>query len=90
MIGDSVGGWGDEDDVELVRDPEDGLYKAKGVVCSAGTFKIRFDGSWDHNLGGDPEDLSIGGDNIAIEAGTYDFVLDLAHTPYKVTYTAAE
>ncbi|MDE5578390.1 MAG: hypothetical protein K2I85_00325 [Alistipes sp.] len=90
LIGSGVGGWGDEDDVELVRDPEDGLYKAAGVACSDGEFKVRFDGSWDHNLGGDPENLSIGGDNIAITAGTYDFVLDLAHTPYTVTFTAAE
>ena len=90
LIGDGVGGWGDDDDVALVRDPEDGLYKAKGVTATDGTFKIRFDGSWDHNLGGDPENLTIGGDNIAIEAGTYDFVLDLTHTPYKVTFTAAE
>ena len=90
LIGDGVGGWGDEDDVELVRDPEDGLYKAVGVACSDGEFKVRFDGSWDHNLGGDAEDLSIGGDNIAITAGTYDFVLDLTHTPYKLIFTAAE
>ncbi len=89
LIGDGVGGW-DTDHAELVRDPEDGLYKAKGVVCSDGSFKIRFNENWDENLGGDPEDMTIGGDNIAIAAGTYDFVLDLAHTPYKVTFTAAE
>lgn len=90
LIGDGVGGWGDNDDVELVRDPEDGLYKAKGVVCSDGVFKIRFDGNWDNNLGGDPEAMTIGGNDMPIEAGTYDFVLDLTHTPYKVTFTAAE
>lgn len=89
LIGDGVGGW-DDDHAELVRDPEDGLYKAKGVVCSDGEFKIRFNDDWDQNLGGDAENLTIGGDNIAIEAGTYDFALDLTHTPYKVTFTAAE
>ncbi|MDE6070250.1 MAG: hypothetical protein K2F92_05180, partial [Alistipes sp.] len=89
LIGDGVGGW-DDDHAELVRDPADGLYKAAGVVCSDGEFKIRFDGDWDQNLGGDAADLTIGGDNIAIAAGTYDFVLDLTHTPYKVTFTAAE
>ncbi len=89
LIGNGVGSW-DDDQAELVRDPEDGLYKAKGVVCAGGEFKIRFNGNWDENLGGDPEDMTIGGSNIAITAGTYDFVLDLTHTPYKVTFTAAE
>lgn len=89
LVGDGVGSW--DDDVELVRDVADGLYKAAGVVCTKGEFKIRFNGAWDYSLGGDPENLTDdNAGNIAIEAGTYDFALDLTHTPYKITVTAAE
>ncbi len=87
LIGDGVGGW-DNDQVELVRDAADGLYKAAGVTASDGKFKVRFNGDWPDNLGGDPNDLTIDGADIPITAGTYDFVLDLTHTPYKITFTA--
>lgn len=92
LIGAGVGSW-DTDQVELVRDAADGLYKAAGVAAVGGEFKIRFNGAWNDaigDLGGDAEDLTIGGGNLKIEAGTYDFALDLAHTPYKLTVTAHE
>lgn len=89
LIGDGVGGW-DTDHAELVRDSEDGLYKASGITTSDGEFKVRFNGGWDDNLGGDPNDLTINGANIKITAGTYDFVLDLTHTPYKITFTVSD
>ncbi|MCM1151604.1 MAG: SusE domain-containing protein [Alistipes sp.] len=88
LIGSGIGSW--DVDVELVRDEEDGLYKAAGVVCTEGEFKIRFNGGWDYSLGGTPENLIDNAGNMPIEAGTYDFALDLTHTPYKVTFTAAE
>ncbi len=89
LIGDGVGSW-DDDQAELVRDPEDGLYKAAGVVCPGGEFKIRFNGGWDYSLGGTAENLIDNAGNMPIAAGTYDFSLDLTHTPYKLTLTAAE
>lgn len=89
LIGDGVGSW--DVDVELVRDPADGLYKAKGVTTADGEFKIRFDGAWAYSLGGDPENLTDNNaGNMPIAAGKFDFALDLTHTPYKVTVTAAE
>ncbi|MDE5624604.1 MAG: hypothetical protein K2I62_08425 [Alistipes sp.] len=89
LIGDGVGGW-DNDQAELVRDPEDGLYKAAGVVCPGGEFKIRFNSDWDYSLGGTADNLIDNAGNMTIEAGTYSFALDLTHTPYKLTMTAAE
>ncbi|MDE6374808.1 MAG: hypothetical protein K2L09_03570, partial [Alistipes sp.] len=88
LIGNGVGSW--DVDVELVRDPEDGLYKAAGVTAVDGEFKIRFNGEWAYSLGGNAEDLIDNAGNMPITAGTYDFVLDLTHTPYKLTMTAAE
>ncbi len=89
LIGDGVGGW-DKDYAELVRDAEDGLYKVSGITATDGTFKVRFNGDWSDNLGGDPNNLTIDGDNIQISAGTYDFILDLTHTPYKITFTVSD
>lgn len=88
LIGDGVGSW--DNDVELVRDSEDGLYKASGVATVKGEFKIRFNGAWDYSLGGVADKLVDNGGNIAIEAGTFDFALDLTHTPYKISVTAAQ
>ncbi len=86
LIGDGVGGW-DDDHAVLVRDATDGLYKAAGVVCPGGEFKIRFNGGWDYSLGGTAENLIDNAGNMPIAAGTYDFTLDLTHTPYKLTMT---
>jgi len=44
-------------------------------------FKIRFNGNWDLNLGGDITALTHNGNNIKIqEAGTYHIVLNMVNT----------
>ncbi len=45
LIGSAFGadGWSD-DQVELVRDAADGLYKAAGVTFVDGVIKVRFNG----------------------------------------------
>ncbi|MDE7305071.1 MAG: SusE domain-containing protein [Alistipes sp.] len=91
LIGSAFGadGWSD-DQVELVRDPADGLYKAAGVTLVAGVVKVRFNGGWAYNLGGALENMVHDGADVAVEAGKFDIALDLTHTPYKLTLTAAE
>lgn len=91
LVGSAFGadGWND-DQAELVRDAEDGLYKAAGVTFEAGEFKVRFNAGWDYSLGGALDNMVHDGANIAVEAGKFDLVLDLTHTPYKLTMTAAE
>lgn len=91
LIGSAFGaeGWND-DQAELVRDAADGLYKAAGVTFEAGEFKIRFNGEWTYSLGGEPENMVDNGANITVAAGKFDLALDLTHTPYKLTMTAAE
>lgn len=56
-----------------------------GTVALDGEFKIRMNDNWDYNLGGDPACLSAGGDNMSVEAGTYDVTVDLAHLPFSIT-----
>lgn len=49
-------------------------------------LKFRANDNWDINLGGDLDDLSVGGPNIKIDAdGTYTVTLNLATLPYTAT-----
>lgn len=50
---------------------------------TVGTFKFRANDGWDYNLGGDPNALSAGGDNIPIaSAGNYTITLYLTGTAH--------
>lgn len=81
LIGDATpGGW--DADTPLVYDPVTMVLKAD-VTLKDGTFKFRTNNSWDINLGGSLEALIVGGDNIAVTAGTYTITLDL-HKPIYV------
>lgn len=44
-----------------------------------GELKFRANDTWDINLGGDPENLTLGGANIAVKAGTYKITLSLSN-----------
>lgn len=45
------------------------------VTFTDGTFKFRANDAWDINWGGDMDNLSFGGDNINVTAGTYHVTL---------------
>ena len=88
-------GWGNlEDggiaDIALTPSADFFTWTATNVKFDEnGEFKIRANSNWDgFNLGGDVNDLNYGGDNIKIEAGTYDMVLTigLEHN-YTLTIT---
>lgn len=50
-----------------------------------GEFKFRANHGWDYNLGGSPDALSWGGDNIKIDAdGNYTITLDLVNGTYTI------
>ncbi len=49
-------------------------------------WKFRADENWDINLGGNLDNLTVGGDNIkCAAAGTYEITLDLTTYPYSAT-----
>lgn len=91
LIGSAFGtdGWSD-DQVELVRDAADGLYKAAGVTFVDGVIKVRFNGAWTYSLGGALDNMVHDGADVTVAAGKFNLALDLTHTPYKLTMTAAE
>ncbi len=91
LIGSAFGADGGSDDqVELLRDAADGLYKAAGVTFVDGVIKVRFNGEWTYSLGGALDNMVHNGADVTVTAGKFDLALDLTHTPHKLTLTAAE
>jgi CubicO group peptidase (beta-lactamase class C family) len=82
LIGDATPkGWGDTaPDIRFVADKErKGLWVLKNITLKKGEMKFRLDNDWNVNYGDNAGDkiLDIHGENIRIEAGVYDIVLDL-------------
>lgn len=80
IIGDATaGGWDADQDLTYVPYNSEtkalGYWEAKDVVLKAGTMKFRANHDWAINWGGDVNALTQGGDNLAVEAGTYDIKL---------------
>lgn len=73
IIGDATAnGW--DADQDMTWSAEKGCWTTE-ITLKDGTFKFRANDGWDINFGGDPANLSAGGDNIPATAGTY--VIDL-------------
>ncbi len=89
IIGDATaGGWDAE--TALTYNADNGTWEATDVVLTAGTIKFRANGGWDINFGGALDNLTINGDNITVEAGTYNVVLTLVCPgEYTATLTPA-
>lgn len=83
-------GW-DGPDVKFRPDfGTEGLWTLNGITLIDGEIKFRQNDVWDLNYGDTKADgiLDVGGDNIAVKAGTYDVILDfsIASKPtYKLT-----
>ena len=89
IIGDAVNAdWTTE--APLTYNAETGAWEATGVVLNAGSIKFRANNSWEINFGGALDNLVINGDNITVEAGTYNVVLTLVCPgEYTATITPA-
>ncbi len=72
-------GW--DSDVDMTYVPynaetkELGYWEIKDVTFTSGEIKFRANDDWAINWGGDTNALTQGGDNISVEAGTYDIKL---------------
>ena len=80
VIGDATAsGWDSDQDMTYVpynsETKAPGYWEIKNITLSAGTIKFRANDGWDINWGGDTNALTQGGDNIAVDAGTYDIKL---------------
>lgn len=90
IIGDATGSW--DNSTAMTYDKDAKLWKVTATL-SAGAWKFRANNAWSINLGAikptaDGANLQYDGDNIAVEAGTYDITLDLSNPRvYKYTIT---
>lgn len=72
-------GW--DSDVDMTYVPynaetkELGYWEIKDVTFTSGEIKFRANDDWAINWGGDVNALTQGGDNISVDAGTYDIKL---------------
>ncbi len=84
LIGDAIGGWNDENEIDMVYNKS-----LKRLVATAafvdGSFKMRANRDWNINFGDNGADgtLEYGGDNMPATAGTYTFMADLSNREYK-------
>lgn len=96
-----VGDWSWDDDIELVYDYTENVWKSESAVDSR-EFKIRLNSAWDINYGGGATDaenmpegeaaayeLVSGGDNIkSMPAGKHYVKLYADRTPWVIAYEA--
>lgn len=84
IIGDATaGGW--DSDQNMTWDSDKKCWTAT-LTLTDGTMKFRANGGWDINVGGKIDDLSFGGDNMTVQAGTYDIELYLERTASNAMY----
>ncbi|MDE5858458.1 MAG: hypothetical protein K2H32_08900 [Muribaculaceae bacterium] len=85
LIGD-FNGWGG--DLEMTPNEDFTEWTAEVKFENDGGWKIRMNNDWAINLGGDVQNLTMGGDNISATKGTYNVKLILKGQPYAVEVTA--
>lgn len=84
IIGDATAdGWNSDQDMTWNSDKK--CWTAT-LTLTDGTMKFRANDGWDINVGGKADDLSFGGDNLSVSAGTYDIELYLERTDSDVMY----
>ena len=84
IIGDATAdGWNSDQNMTWNSDKK--CWTAT-LTLTDGTMKFRANGGWDINVGGKIDDLSFGGDNMTVQAGTYDIELYLERTASDAMY----
>lgn len=83
LIG-SFNGWSD---TFMTPNADKTVWTGSFTLKEGDEWKLRANGGWDINLGGDMDNLVPGGSNIKCEPGTYQVTLDISNVPYKVTLT---
>lgn len=83
----AASGWGS--DVEMTTADEGKTWTAEITFADGDEFKIRFNESWDYNLGGNMDALLFDEGNVKVEkGGDYVMTLSLLGGLPKVTLTA--
>ncbi len=82
--GDAFGNWGT--DVDMAFDAATNTWSATvNNVPADNEYKVRFNGGWDINLGGEAANLVFGGGNLkTVKSGTVTYVLNIFAHPYTI------
>ncbi len=80
IIGDATAdGWSSDQDMTYVpynsETKAPGYWEVKNITLKAGSIKFRANDDWSINWGGTTDALTQGGDNLNVDAGTYDIKL---------------
>ncbi|MDE5708551.1 MAG: SusE domain-containing protein, partial [Alistipes sp.] len=102
LIGDGVGGWNDGDDIEMIYDASAKTWVGFADAVAGGAYKVRFNKTWDIEVGDTKYNCSLGGDpqalelaslnNLSVEGegGITAFTLSLFDYPYTIKEGAVE
>lgn len=69
----TAGGW--DSDQDMTYNVETRAWEISGLELTEGLIKFRANDGWDINWGGLTDALTQGGENLSVEAGTYDIQL---------------
>ncbi|MBL4561660.1 MAG: SusF/SusE family outer membrane protein [Labilibaculum sp.] len=85
LIGDATpGGW--DTDTNMMWDAANNVFTATLDLTAGGAFKFRANDDWAYSLGDSIDELTAGGDNIAVtEAGNYTITLNTMTNVATVT-----
>ncbi|MGI6223673.1 MAG: DUF5115 domain-containing protein [Prevotella sp.] len=74
VVGDATaGGW--DSDQDMTYNQTDRCWEIDNLTLTDGTIKFRANDDWDINWGGTADNLTQGGANISVTAGTYSIKL---------------
>lgn len=89
IVGPAAGGWPTDDDPTpdiMLTNNGDGTYSIDALTLTTGPAKFRQDQDWAVNYGGSTFPSGpITGNDIPVQAGVYDIVLDLNDNTYSFT-----
>lgn len=87
IIGDATpGGW--DNSTPMTYNRENNTWTVTANLEGGKSYKFRANEGWDINLGGAPNKLTFGGDNILLEtSGNYTIVLKLSNADSGYTFT---
>ncbi len=85
LIGAAIGGWNDENEIDMVYNKSLKRLVATAVFTD-GEFKIRANHTWDSGIdygdNGQDSILDFKGENIKASAGTYTYIVDFSTRKY--------
>lgn len=84
----NINGWNEKENIQLTPSADFLTWTGTVDLAPDSEFKFNMNKGWDINLGGTPDELKQGGDNIkpGLAAGSYTVTLELGSIPYTCSF----